>query len=101
LVFASARVRAIFGNGSLVVFRRGIGLAWMPVLAAAYLLTRAGPNRWILTISVHADYIDLTVPTLLGIVLFGIAALALAPSPSGRFLPLPLEIVADVAPVLL
>lgn len=100
LVLRVPGVRAIFGNGSLVVFRRAIGLAWLPILASAYLLTHAGPDHWILTIFVHGDNVILTVPTLAGVVLFGIAALALAPGPSGRYLPLPLEVIADVAPLV-
>lgn len=98
LVFASSRVRSIFGNGSLVVFRRAISLAWVPVLASVYLLTYARADHWILTIVVHGAYVNLTVPALLGVVFFGVAALALAPAPTGHYLPLPLEILANVAP---
>jgi membrane peptidoglycan carboxypeptidase len=101
LVFASGAARRVVGDGTLVVFRRLIGVAWLPVIAALYLLTRVSPRSLAASFPLHGDSISLTAPSLAGVVFFGLLALALAPRPSRRYLPVALDVFAELAPIAL
>ena len=80
------------GRVPLVVARRFIGLAWIAVAAALYLLLTLDRSllRAQFTLA-GGDPVVLTMPTLLGVIVFGLAALRTMPDPAARLLPVRLE----------
>lgn len=93
-------VRGVAGNGTLVVLRRFVAFAWLAAFMAAYLLSRINPVILRTEFNLHGDAVVLTLPTLIATLLFGMASMILVPRPRGRYLPRPLEWLADAAPLL-
>ncbi len=91
-LLAQSRVRALVGDGTITVFRRFVQFgAWLPVVAAAYLLFRISPDTLRVDLVVHDDTVSLTLPTLVATLVFGLAAMVATPSPRGAYLPVPLR----------
>ena len=94
------KVRAILGEGTVVVYRRILGFAWVPVLTALYLLRYVSLDDLLVHFSLHGDSIVFSVPFLVSVVFFGGATIFLAPRPDRPLLVQPFRCLAAVAPVV-
>ena len=95
------RLRAIGGDVVVVLFHRVSAVIWLPVIVAAYLLTTLDGDRLRTEFRLpDGEPILLTLPTLLGILLFGLAALFTRPRSAERCLPRPLDLLAGALPVV-
>lgn len=88
LFLSQPMARGILGEGTLVVFRRLVFFCGsLPVVAAGYLLFWISPASLRVDLQVHGDGVSLTLPTLLGTLIFGFATLLVPPKTKRVYLP--------------
>ena len=94
------RIRAIVGEGTIAVYHRILGFAWLPVLTALYLLRYVDLQDLLVHLTLHGELVVFSVPFLSSVIVFGGATILLAPRPERPLLVQPFRALAALAPVI-
>jgi hypothetical protein len=94
------RVLAIAGTATIIAVNRLAAFAWIPVCVAMYLIFRIDMSHLDSRFVVQGDAILLTVPTIVAMIVFGLAIVTRSYQYQRNFLPRALRYVADAIPLL-